>query len=69
MKRYPFRANGSEFADSNVAAIIIFHQCLSLIAVSKLSTQDRTKILARPFDKTYQKTAYRFGSSVCFMLD
>ena len=38
MKRHPFSANGSEFADSafsNVAAT--FRQCLSLI-VSKLST-------------------------------
>ena len=59
MKRHPFRANGSEFADSafsNIAAT--FFQCLSLI-VSKLSTWEKNKtkkheIQARPLGKTYQ---------------
>ena len=40
MKGHPFCANGSEFADSNVAAT--FRQCLSPI-VSKLSTQDKKR--------------------------
>ena len=47
MRRLPFRANGSEFADSavlNVAAT--FHQCLSPI-VSKLSTWDKNRNLGK----------------------
>ena len=46
-ERHPFRANGSEFADSafsNIAAT--FCQCLSPI-VSKLSTRDKSRKLGK----------------------
>ena len=46
MKRHRYRANGSEFADLNVAAT--FRQCRSPI-VSKLLTRDKQ---VRPLGKT-----------------
>ena len=56
MKRHPFRANGSEFADSvfsNIAAT--FHQCLSQI-VSKLSTWDNLgKASRKNISRNWQK--------------
>ena len=66
MKRHPFRANGSEFADSafsNIAAT--FFQCLSLI-VSKLrhgkkkkNTKFRQGLLVKHI-KELAKISYRF---------
>ena len=76
MKRHPFRANGSEFADSafsNIAAT--FFQCLSLI-VSKLSTWEKktkknTKFrqgLLVKHIKELAKISYRFVGFRCFTL-
>ena len=56
MKRHPFRANGSEFADSAFSNIVAtFCQCLSPI-ISKVSTQDKkNEIYGRPLGKTYPR--------------
>ena len=63
MKRHPFHANGSEFADSSVSNIAAtFCQCLSP-TVSKLSTQDKNRqgVLVRHI----QELAKKF-SQICW---
>ena len=57
MKRHPFRANGSEFADSSVSNVAVtFCQCLSP-TVSELSTQDKNRqgVLVRHIQELAKK--------------
>ena len=69
MKRHPFSANGSEFADLAVAATV--RQCLSAI-ISKLSTRDTNQILGKAslqnIIQELAKTSHKFVGSKCFTL-
>ena len=64
MKRHPFRANGSEFADSAVSNVVAtFRQCLSPIA-SKLSTRDKNQNLGNLKASWYRELAKKLTDSL-----